>query len=257
MLANYHCHTIRCGHAAGTEREYVEAALSAGMAVLGFSDHAPFPFDPPGGYPRIRMAPEELEDYVNTVSALREEYAGRITLYIGLESEYYPRYFPGLRARLRDLGLDYLILGQHFFGDEVGEDYCGAATEDPAVLRRYVDQCLAGIETGCFTYFAHPDLCDFRGDAAVYDAEMRRLCRGARDAGLPLEINLLGLRTGRSYPDPRFWALAGEEGCAAILGWDAHSPEGLLVPETEREARALAARCGLRLLDRAALRRPY
>lgn len=41
MLTNYHTHTTRCGHAEGTEEEYILTALRCGFKVLGFSDHAP------------------------------------------------------------------------------------------------------------------------------------------------------------------------------------------------------------------------
>jgi histidinol-phosphatase (PHP family) len=44
MKINYHTHTTRCHHAAGTEREYVEAAIANGIKVLGFADHTPYPF---------------------------------------------------------------------------------------------------------------------------------------------------------------------------------------------------------------------
>ena len=63
MTANYHTHTVRCGHAEGTEREYIEQALARGLEELGFSDHSPQVFD--GGYvSSFRMLPEQLEDYV-------------------------------------------------------------------------------------------------------------------------------------------------------------------------------------------------
>ncbi len=38
---NYHTHTSRCGHAGGSDEEYVQAAIKAGYQILGFSDHAP------------------------------------------------------------------------------------------------------------------------------------------------------------------------------------------------------------------------
>ena len=38
MIANFHTHTARCNHATGTDREYVEAAIRAGVKSLGFSD---------------------------------------------------------------------------------------------------------------------------------------------------------------------------------------------------------------------------
>lgn len=95
MIANYHTHTARCLHAAGAEREYVERALQGGCRVLGFSDHTPYPFPAPyvSGF-RMRM--DQLEGYVRTVLDLRAAYRGEIEIRLGLEVEYYPRYFEQL-----------------------------------------------------------------------------------------------------------------------------------------------------------------
>ena len=84
MTANYHTHTSRCHHANGTDRDYIEAAIARGIDTLGFSDHVPMPFADghQSGY-RIRI--EELEDYVRSLEALREEYRGRINILIGFE----------------------------------------------------------------------------------------------------------------------------------------------------------------------------
>ena len=41
MIANYHTHTPRCNHAWGTEAEYVEKALEAGLKLLGIDPDAP------------------------------------------------------------------------------------------------------------------------------------------------------------------------------------------------------------------------
>ena len=45
LVSNYHAHTTRCGHAFGTEREYIEAAIECGIREFGFSDHAPIPYE--------------------------------------------------------------------------------------------------------------------------------------------------------------------------------------------------------------------
>ena len=97
----------------------------------------------------------------------------------------------------------------------------------------------------------HPGL----GDEALYDTQMRRLCRAAKETDTPLEINLLGLREGRHYPNERFWRIAGEEGNAVILGFDAHEPEQLLDPAYEREALRLAHRCGIEPIEKLTIRR--
>ena len=73
MDYNYHTHTTRCHHAEGTDEEYIEAAIKAGMTHLGFSDHLPFMF--PDGYEsfyRVDMA--RGEEYVKTIKSLAEKY---------------------------------------------------------------------------------------------------------------------------------------------------------------------------------------
>ena len=58
MIANYHTHTYRCGHAVGEDRQYVETAIERGLKVLGFSDHVPMPFpDGHGGLRDQRLGP--------------------------------------------------------------------------------------------------------------------------------------------------------------------------------------------------------
>ena len=255
MRFNYHTHTTRCGHACGTEREYIEAAIKAGLLTLGFSDHTPYDFmgrrlrDRP-----MRMPPEELPEYAECIRGLAEEYAGKIEILTGVEAEYYPTYFFRLLEILRENGVRYMILGQHYVGDEIGEPYCGRQTADGSILMRYVDQCTEALETGLFTYFAHPDLMNYIGDETVYEREMRKLCRAALRTETPLEINLLGLSGGRHYPNPAFWRIAAEEGNEVILGFDAHSPEHLLNKAAEESARRMAKDLGLRLIEKPVIR---
>lgn len=253
MIANYHTHTWRCNHATGTEEEYVQSALSRGLQILGFSDHSPYPF--PGGYcSSFRMKMEQLDGYIDKVEALRWDYRDKIEIHLGLEAEYYPAYFPELLAVLRDTPMEYLILGQHFVGNELGEHYSGAPTADPKILEQYCSQTIQAMQTGLFTYFAHPDLIHFEGDRSLYREQLRRICREAKSCGIPLEINLLGLGTGRHYPNRTFLELAAEEGCAVILGCDAHEPEALADTAIEKQALAMAGEYGLKVLDTVSLR---
>lgn len=255
MIANYHTHTCRCGHAEGNEREYAEAALSAGLKILGFSDHTPYDFfdSEPRNRP-MRMKPEELPEYAAAVRALAEEYRGKLDIHLGVEAEYYPKYFPRLLELLRENDVEYMILGQHFLGNEIGDRYSGKLSLSQKQLRRYVSQTVEALDTGLFTYFAHPDLFRFVGSKSVYEQEMRQLCRAAQQTDTPLEINLLGLREGRHYPNERFWRIAAEEGNTVILGSDAHKPEQLTDAESERDAIALAKALGLKLTDTLSLR---
>ncbi len=254
MLANYHTHTVRCGHAHGSEREYVENALRAGLEILGFSDHSPVPF-PAWYHSNVRMSMEQLPEYVDTILALRREYAGRIQIPLGLELEYYPKYLPELVRRLRELPVDYLICGQHFIPDEVDGWAAGRGTADIHDLRAYCRRLMEAMNSGLYTYMAHPDMLRWLGDRETYQQEMAHVCREARDCGLPLEINLLGVWESRSYPFDPFWETAAREGCPVILGRDAHRPEALLDTASEEKALDIVRKYDLKLLQKAELRK--
>lgn len=223
MQYNYHTHTYRCGHASGTEREYIERAIQGGVQHMGFSEHMPFRF--PDGHESSYRAPvASVEDYFHTLYALREEYKDKIDLKIGFEMEYYPRYFQQMLRNALSWGGEYLILGQHFIREEYPEGIAsGYPNEKVEDLKEYVSCVIAGIESGYFTYVAHPDLFYFKGEEEIYIAEMRKICIASRKYDIPLEINFLGIRQNRVYPDPLFWRIAGEEKAPVTFGFDAHN----------------------------------
>ena len=255
MIANYHTHTWRCMHASGTEREYVEKAIEGGLKILGFSDHTPMPYS--GGYvSNVKMRPDQLEDYVDTILKLKDEYKDDIEIHIGLEVEYYPKYFKALLKMTGQYTIEYFLLAQHYLGNEVNDFYCGAPTDSQERLARYCGQSKEALETGCFTYFAHPDLINFTGDRAVYGRWMRQLCHCANDLDIPLEINFLGIGDKRNYPNPEFWSIAGEVGNKVIFGSDAHLPDRVWNPLALSFAEELVNKYHLKLVDRACLRAP-
>ena len=253
MIANYHTHTPRCNHATGSEREYIDSARLAGLKILGFSDHTPY-FFPGDYYSTFRMRPEKLPGYVSTLQGLKAQYEGTMELHIGVEAEYYPKYFDRLHAYLQEQQVEYMILGQHFVGNEPDGSYSGRETEDKEVLAAYVRQSIAAMDTGLYTYMAHPDILNFVGPQKDYDEWMGLLIREAVDHSLPLEFNFLGYREGRNYPNRHFLELAAQAGAPMVLGCDAHCPEDLLVPETEQKAREILSSLGIRILDTVPLR---
>ena len=253
MIANYHTHTPRCRHAEGTEEEYVRAAIDAGIQILGFSDHTPYWF---AGdyYSHMRMYPDQLEEYCRSVRNMQKQFGDKMQIHLGLEVEYYPAFFQETLSRVRDHGIEYFLLGQHWVGNEMDEPYCGRATEDESVLKRYCRQAMDAMQTGLFTYLAHPDLIHYVGDLKIYKQHMGRLCREAKACGIPLEINLLGLAEGRHYPRNLFWEIVAEENCDCVIGCDAHKPAAIGRPGVEEKALEIVRANGLKLLDTVKLR---
>ena len=235
MLTNYHTHTTRCGHAEGTEEEYILTALRCGFKVLGFSDHTPWAYATPGFVSRIRMLPSQLDDYVLTLRGLREKYADKLHIRIGLEAEYFPAYLGWLKEEMERLDIEYLILGCHY---DTG--------------RRYAEQVVEALETGLYRYLAHPDL--FLNRVTAFDADAEKACRdicaAAARLDIPLEYNMAGL-TLQDRPDgslgytrDEFWRIAAEYPVRAIVGCDAHAPSELdVVPAIEEKKAFLHSLC--------------
>lgn len=237
MIANYHTHTYRCGHASGDEREYIEKAIELGFCELGFSEHAPMPF--PDGLPEhnlrrllaMRMKMHETEQYISSLLSLREEYKNDVKIHIGFEVEHFDCCFDSFLEFISDYPVDYLIQGQHFgdpFADPI--EYFGARTASDEALKNYADSVVKGLESGKISYLAHPDVINYCRSAEVYEREMTRIINCANSNKVPLEINFYGIQEVRNYPTLLFWQIADSIGCEVIFGSDAHKPQNLKNP---------------------------
>ena len=249
MLHNLHTHTARCNHAQGTDREYIEHAIKAGMKTLGLSDHAPYLFPDKAYSSTHRMATDEIFDYANSIHALQKEYASDIRILLGFELEYYPEFHKDEMAFLSQASPDYLLLGQHFIGREYDREISIRITENND-LEQYVTQVLAGLATGDFLYLAHPDLAGFACDESVWKREYRRLCEGAKRLDIPLEINFLGMRGNRHYPNEKFFEIAGQVGNKVVFGADAHEPWFVNDIISEEKAKEMVKKLGLQLIEK-------
>lgn len=250
MKANFHTHTYRCGHASGTEREYIETAIRSGLKVLGFSDHTPQIFD--GSYvSRIRMSPEEGFRYAETINSLKKEYEKDIKILLGFEAEFYPKSFSKLLDLYGQIKPDYVILGQHASNDEYDGEFFVVPTAEEKLLARYVEQVLEALDTGIFSYIAHPDVINFIGDDKVYLKYMTLLCEKAKEKRVPLEINFLGLSDNRFYPSKRFLQCAEYVDNEMIFGIDAHCVDAIrFCAETEKCALEFIKPFNLKITDK-------
>ena len=236
MKSNYHTHTERCLHATGTDEEYVLSAIKGGYQVLGFSDHTPWKYHT-DYVADMRMLPDELPGYVESLRALRDKYAGQIDIKIGLECEYFPEYIHWLKEQIKEFRLGYILFGNHFYHTDEKFPYFGHHTDNRDMLDLYEESAIEGMESGLFCCLAHPDL--FMRSYPQFDRHCalisRHICRTAARLHIPLEYNIgyvayneaHGLST---YPTPEFWKIAANEGCTAIIGLDAHDNRDLEDP---------------------------
>jgi len=248
MHYNYHTHTYRCHHADGTEREYIETAISGGIKKMGFSDHIPFRF--PDGYESsYRIRTEKAEEYIRTIKALKEEYKDKIEIHIGFEMEYYALYFKEMLDNARKWGAEYLILGQHYIGNEYPRGAsCTRGSSLESELCEYSSSVVEAIKTGVFSCVAHPDIFKYSGQEKAYIREMRRICVASKEYEIPLEINLLGIRDNRFYPVEKFWEIAGEEKAPVVFGFDSHDTASAYDRESLPRAEELVRKYKLNIL---------
>ena len=248
---NFHTHTIRCNHAVDEDEKYIEVAIENGLKTLGFSDHIPLVRED-GRESSYRVPYARCQEYYDSLNGLREKYRNKIDIFIGFEMEYYPEYFDVMLETAKKFKGEYLILGQHFYvAEHKGGKYVlsqeGLGKED---ITAYVNSVISAMKTGVFTYVAHPDIVNFVGSDEDYISEMSKICLASKELNIPLELNLLGIRKNRVYPNKLFWKIAGEIGSPVIIGCDAHSAKDVYEITCIEKAFEIVKEFNLNLLEK-------
>jgi histidinol-phosphatase (PHP family) len=250
MIANYHTHTMRCKHAVGTDEEYVLEAIKCGYKVLAFTDHSPWPLHPFESA-SIRMDIAELAEYVDSVQRLKAKYQDKIDIKLGLEAEYFEDRIEWL-ANMKELfNMDLLIFGNHFHRTISYGTYYAFYNNPDQVLNHYRNDSIAGLRTGLFSIFAHPDI--FARSVRVWDKKAedmsREIIRFAKEQEVYLEFNLGGMRSFAGYPHLPFWKIVSQEKAPTIIGIDAHSPSDLSDIRSINEAKRILNELNIELTE--------
>ncbi|MFM8337701.1 MAG: histidinol-phosphatase [Opitutaceae bacterium] len=225
VLYESHSHTPLCKHAVGTPAEYADVAESRGLKGIIITCHAPLP---DGLGIDHRMAPEEFDRYIELVAAAREEFAGRVDVRLGLESDY----FPGIEAWAEKLHarapLHHVLGSVHM---QVGHYRAKYFTGDPFAYQQLYFQHLAeSAETRLFDTLAHPDL--VKNDSprewefSRIESDIARALDRIARTGVAMELNTSGLLKSvpEMNPGPRMLGMIRERGIPVVLGADAHRP---------------------------------
>lgn len=260
-LADYHTHTVRCGHATGSMEAYVEAAIARGLGEIGFSDHVPMYWlpeekrDPTGA-----MAMAELEEYVSDVLRLRERYP-EIPVRLGLEADYIPGHEEALVRLLEAYPWDYVIGSVHFLDDWNFDHpdlvYRYAEWDIGELYDRFFALERAAAGSGLFDILAHIDLIKKFGHrpARPLTAAYAELADAIAGSGAAIELSTAGLRkpVGEVYPAPELLQACCQRGVPLVISSDAHAPEE--VGWGFEDALDLALRAGFTQVARFAGRR--
>ena len=227
LLYESHAHTTLCKHAHGTPAEYAAQAEARGLKGIIFTCHCPLP---DGLSLQYRMSPEEFPTYVDLVARTREEFAGRVDVRLGLESDYLPGF--GLEPWLRELHarapLHHVLGSVHMQMLPYKERFFSG---DPYAYQRiYFEHLAESAETGLFDTIAHPDLVKNESPADWDFNRIRPDVERALDriaaTGVAMEINTSGLNKTlpEMNPGPAMLALMRARAIPVVIGADAHRP---------------------------------
>ncbi len=247
------------------------AAFEAGYSVLGFSSHAPLPFET-----IWNMDWGDLPAYAGVIRELKQRYAPRgMNILLGLEIDYIPGLCGPADEAYGSIFPDYRIGSVHFLQglsedqfavDEPEADFDrhikeAAGGDVSIVWQQYYRTLLDMIESGGFDIIGHFDLVKknnrqgrwFDEEAKDYlDAAFEAVDRAA-GLGRIAEINTGGLARGKTdfpYPSPRILSRMHERGLRLTLGDDAHASGHFAVHQAAAlEAAALAGYRSLWYLD--------
>ena len=237
MIANYHTHTRWCNHAVGEIEDYIKAAIEVGLKEIAITDHVPHSENDD----LARMKWEEFAAYNKELDEKIEKYKDQIRVIKGFECEYYKEKLETYKMFREEYGYEILILGQHWCDHKRIDSF--AKKEDEKPLYIYANEVCEGLETGVFTFLAHPDLILEKYNDGKWDIHcenvMRQIFSMCERLNIPVEINVNGLRGGRRYPAPEALKLSKEYKLTYLINSDAHDPR-FLSDEAIQKTEALA-----------------
>lgn len=234
MKFDLHTHHFRCGHADGTIRDYIEAGIAEGLQVIGISDHSPyFGREEEQPFPQIAMAKRELAHYVEEVLQLKEEYAGRIDVLLGIESDFFPEHAAIYQKTLSRYPFDYIIGSVHSTNNKSifnKNRWKGLSPEDHIRQKEtYYDLIRQSARSGMFQILGHIDA--MKGNYPAFSdipaAEaIDNTLKTIAECDVAIEINTSGKTklSGGWYPSDSILERALHFGVHITFGSDAHKP---------------------------------
>lgn len=246
LLTNYHTHTEFCD-GKGSPADMLSKANQSGFRALGFSAHAPLPFENP-----FTLKESDLQPYIEAVNQLKNR--GITEVYVGLEIDCLPGLITPADESWKTLGLDYSIGSVHaLIGPD--EQYPMLSVDGPqemldflldevylgdekalieAYYRRVADLC----QLGGFDILGHYDLVKkhnlkrqfFNEEAPWYRDIVISTLDVVAQAGVIMEVNYGGMLRGATEEVyPPLWLLkeARKRHIPVQINADAHHPDHL------------------------------
>lgn len=245
--SNFHTHTLYCD-GRDVPENFIREAIRQKMLALGFSSHAPVPFENEWS---IRTE-FDLQAYCKEINGLKTHYSPEIEIYKALELDYIPGIAENFNGFKNELSLDYTIGSVHlvtnpgektlwFIDGPVSNFDIGLENVFQNDIRKgvecYYRQSIEMIETQKPDIIGHPDKIKMNNQGRYFDEHetwyknlLLELLETARKYNTIVEINTRGIykkRYNGLYPDN--WAIryCVDNRIPLMLNADAHKPSEL------------------------------
>jgi histidinol-phosphatase (PHP family) len=245
-MFSFHTHSFYCDGKAPMN-DFCAKAVEVGLSHLGFSSHAPVPFSN-----EWSISFEKLLAYKNEFIRLKQEYQGKLELYLGFEADFvYNESIRFLEWR-RLLEADFMVGSVHlvkepgmhdkWFIDGPSEQYHEGLKrvfegDVKRAVKAYYSQIREMIATEHFDVVGHLDKVKmnnqntyFTTDESWYLDEVEQTLLSIKKANRIVEINSRGIYKGK-YPES-FPSIPVIERCIELeipltLASDSHHPDEL------------------------------
>jgi len=242
---NLHQHTL---FSDGKEapKKFIEKAIELGFSQIGFSEHSPLPFPNP-----FSLKEKHVDQYVQTIDQLRDEFGHQIEIFRALEMDFIPGIsedFDYWRGRCR---VDYLIGSVHLVKPGDTDELWFTDGPDYKIYDKGLQQFFGGdikkavksfyhqtnemIESQHFEIIGHLDKIKmhnrgrfFTEDEKWYRKLVEETLELIRNKNLIVEVNTRGLykKTSDSlFPDHQILKRVKELKIPIIISSDAHHPD--------------------------------
>jgi histidinol-phosphatase (PHP family) len=254
ILTNYHTHTHFCDGSSQPE-DYVKQAIKKNFKCLGFSAHAPLPFANAWS-----LVHGDMDEYCETIQALKETYKNQLEIYLSLEIDYIPGVSPAFADLQSQHNLDYILGAVHlvknpegnelwFIDGPVGNYDKGLShifhNDIRLAVETYYAQLQEMLQTQKPDMVAHFDKVKmnnhhryFQESETWYKNLISETLQVLAHCGTIVEVNTRGIYSGKYdslYPGPEVLQQCHEMNIPVTISADAHKPAEINSFFTEAE----------------------
>ena len=234
MISDYHVHSHFSFDSKEAPENIINKAISLGMEQICFTDHQDFNWPIEGELPLLN-----IEDYISTLSELRENYQNKIQVLTGIELGLMKGNETLCQNLIKQTNLDYVIGSCHIV-DQMDPYYSSFWENKPDrdAFEAYFNTLLNALKTfnnidalGHLDYIVRysPNK-DINYSPLDYQDIIDEILKFIIDKNIKLEINTANIAKGFSFPNPhtdiinRYKELGG---MYVTVGSDAHKAEDI------------------------------